>query len=221
MSEVEVPLSSVKHGDKGSVRVRLVFTPRIIAKSRRETTTFSQAGRAMSTVGSVPLGVGKGVGKGVLYGGKGLIHGVGTTVGFAGRKAGLIKKKDKHGNEVLVEESTGQIVEGNGADLGYASSDGETRPIQNSTMAQTLNAGQMSGIEEHADVQGGHAEAISITCLSGSNLVGTGNHDVKPYVQLTLGRKSYKTSHAKRAVDPEWRVLVFKAGLSDPVRPES
>ncbi|KAJ9102440.1 hypothetical protein QFC21_002840 [Naganishia friedmannii] len=214
MSEVEVPLTSVKHGDTGSVRVRLVFTPRIIAKSRRETTTFSQAGRAMTTVGAVPLGVGKGVGKGVFYGGKGLIHGVGSTVGFAGRKAGLIKKKDKLGNEVLVEETTGQIVDGNGADLGYASSDGETRPIQDSTMAQTLNAGQMSGMEQHAGVQGGQAEAINITCLSGSNLVGTGSHDVRPYVQLTLGRKSYKTSHAKRAVDPEWNET-FKFGLEE------
>ncbi|KAJ9121636.1 hypothetical protein QFC22_002256 [Naganishia vaughanmartiniae] len=214
MSEVEVPLSSAKHGDKGSVRVRLVFTPHIVAKSRRDTTTFSQAGRAMSTVGAVPLGVGKGVGKGVFYTGKGLIHGVGSTVGFAGRKTGLIKKKDKHGNEVLVEESSGQIVDGHAPDLGYASSDGDARPIQHSTMAQTLNTEQVSGMGQPAEGQAGQAEAVNVTCLSGSNLVGSGSHDVKPYVQLTLGRKSYKTSHAKRAVDPEWNET-FKFGLEE------
>ncbi|KAJ9107888.1 hypothetical protein QFC19_002631 [Naganishia cerealis] len=216
MREMEVPLQSVKHGDTGTIRVRLVFTPAIIAKSRRDTTTFSQAGRAITTVGAVPLGVGKGVGKGVFYTGKGLIHGVGSTVGFAGRKAGLIKKKDRHGNEVLVDEHTGLVHEGPEAELARIPSEGTSRPLPTSAMAQALAAEpvQTPGVEQNSNIHEGKAEAVNITCVSASNLLGGNGHEVKPYVQLTLGRKSYKTGHAKRANDPEWNET-FKLGLEE------
>jgi hypothetical protein len=48
------------------LRSFLVFQPAIIIKARQNTSTFSTAGRAMTTVGHIPLGVGKSVGKGAF-----------------------------------------------------------------------------------------------------------------------------------------------------------
>ncbi|KAK0198528.1 C2 domain-containing protein [Armillaria mellea] len=64
-SELELSLSSPKLGSKGRVHVRLMFQPEIIAKSRKNTSTFSTAGRAMTQVGVLPLSAGKGVIQGV------------------------------------------------------------------------------------------------------------------------------------------------------------
>ena len=63
--ERTVQLSSAKHGEKGEIRLRLLFTPEIIAKSRKNTSTFSTAGRAMTQIGHIPMGAGKGVIHGV------------------------------------------------------------------------------------------------------------------------------------------------------------
>ncbi|KAJ3513052.1 hypothetical protein NLJ89_g3156 [Agrocybe chaxingu] len=63
--EVLVNLSHTKHGEKGQIRLRLVFQPEIIAKSRKNTSTFSTAGRAMTTIGGLPINAGKGVFHGV------------------------------------------------------------------------------------------------------------------------------------------------------------
>jgi len=56
---------SPKHGAKGNVRVRMVFQPEIIAKARKNTSTFSAAGRAMTSIGGLPVEAGKGVLHGV------------------------------------------------------------------------------------------------------------------------------------------------------------
>ncbi|OJT13069.1 hypothetical protein TRAPUB_10382 [Trametes pubescens] len=63
--ERSLSLSHDKHGDKGEVRIRLLFTPEIIVKSRKNTSTFSTAGRAMTQIGHLPVGAGKGVLHGV------------------------------------------------------------------------------------------------------------------------------------------------------------
>jgi hypothetical protein len=60
-----VKLSHTRHGDKGEIRVRLMFTPEVIYKTRQKTSTFSTAGRAMTQIGGMPVGVGKGVVGGV------------------------------------------------------------------------------------------------------------------------------------------------------------
>lgn len=65
-AERVVNLSTEKHGEKGQVYIRMTFAPEIVAKSRRTTSTFSAAGRAMTQLGALPMGAGKGV-----------IHGVG------------------------------------------------------------------------------------------------------------------------------------------------
>jgi Ca2+-dependent lipid-binding protein len=39
--EVVLPLSDPKHGQKGEIKLGFVFTPQIVAKSRKATSTFS------------------------------------------------------------------------------------------------------------------------------------------------------------------------------------
>ncbi|KAF8898443.1 C2 domain-containing protein [Infundibulicybe gibba] len=68
-SERVINLTS-KHGDKGQVNIRLLFHPEIIAKSRKNTSTFSTAGRAMTQLGGFPVNAGKGV----LHGVTGVFH---------------------------------------------------------------------------------------------------------------------------------------------------
>ena len=67
--EQVVNLASSKHGEKGEVRLRLVFRPKIVAKTRKQTSTFSSAGRAMTqigtNIGAIPLSAGLGVFHGV------------------------------------------------------------------------------------------------------------------------------------------------------------
>jgi Ca2+-dependent lipid-binding protein len=60
-SEQELNLVSSKHGEKGKVRVRMVFRPQIITKTRKQTSTFGAAGRAMTQIGALPVGASKGV----------------------------------------------------------------------------------------------------------------------------------------------------------------
>jgi Ca2+-dependent lipid-binding protein len=65
-----VRLSNTRHGEKGEIRMRLTFTPEVIYKTRQKTSTFSSAtfstaGRAMTQIGGMPVGVGKGVAGGV------------------------------------------------------------------------------------------------------------------------------------------------------------
>ena len=64
-------LLSEKHGEKGQIRVRMLFQPEIIVKARKNTSTFpgtasfSTAGRAMTQFGALPVTAGKGVFQGV------------------------------------------------------------------------------------------------------------------------------------------------------------
>lgn len=60
--EVDLPLASSKYGEKGHIRMRLMFHPEIIARSRKNTSTFSAAGRSMT---QLPVSAGKGVFQGV------------------------------------------------------------------------------------------------------------------------------------------------------------
>lgn len=65
-------LSSSKHGEKGHVRIRMNFRPSIIAKTRKNTSTFSTAGRAVTQIGALPVTAGISAGKGVFHGVTGL-----------------------------------------------------------------------------------------------------------------------------------------------------
>ncbi|KAG6866873.1 hypothetical protein C0991_008810 [Blastosporella zonata] len=69
-------LSSPKHGEEGHVRIRMTFQPSIIARARKNTSTFSTAGRAVTQIGALPVTAGISAGKGVLHGVTGLFkHG--------------------------------------------------------------------------------------------------------------------------------------------------
>jgi Ca2+-dependent lipid-binding protein len=58
-------LSSEKYGNKGEIKINMVFHPEIIMRSRKSTSTFSAAGRTMTAIGSAPINAGKGVLQGV------------------------------------------------------------------------------------------------------------------------------------------------------------
>ena len=70
-TEQTVHLSSAKHGEKGEILTRMMFTPEIIAKSRNSTSTFSSAGRTMTQFGGIPVSAGMGV----LHGVTGVLKG--------------------------------------------------------------------------------------------------------------------------------------------------
>lgn len=175
----------------------------VIARTRHKTSTFSTAGRVITTVGAVPMGVGKGaikgvgyvggnaikgagfVGGGVLQGGGAVVggvgHGIGTVGGFAGRKIGLIKKKDKSGREVLVD------------------ADGDP------DAPDAVPAGP----DDEAAAAGALSEpgTLAITVLAAKDLASKEGSGVKPYVSLKAGGKTHKTGHAK-GVEPEWCVIL-------------
>jgi hypothetical protein len=179
----------------------------VIARSRQKTSTFSTAGRAITQIGGVPLGVGKGVIQGSGAVALGVGHGIGSVGGFAGRRIGLIKRKDKSGKEVLVQpdgvDRMGAVDEGAGEGFELASP---------SDAARTVPAVVVDGVAASATQQplppgqGGPNEPglLSITVLGAKDLKGSQKDGgAKPYVQLKLGGKTHKTEHVKGS-DVEW-----------------
>ena len=63
-TERTLMLSSEKR-NKGQLNISMVFQPGIIVKSRKNTSTFSAAGRTMTAIGSAPINAGRGVFHGV------------------------------------------------------------------------------------------------------------------------------------------------------------
>lgn len=113
--EMVLDLKEGESGDQGQVTVNFLFKPSFIVKSRSRTSTFSTAGRALTQVGGIGLGAGKGVVHGAGHIGKGAISGVGFVghnVGTVGRGVGGIfgigKKKSPSmsGNESFIDESS-------------------------------------------------------------------------------------------------------------------
>ncbi len=195
-TEQHVQLVSSKHGRKGTVHIRMVFQPEVIMRTRKNTSTFSNAGRAMTTVAGAPIAVGKGVGKGVVHGGMGVVHGVGHVGGFAGR---LVKRgHSKNGSEDAVLEEAYQLApppaEGvEAVDLGVTN--GGASPAQDISMASALREGAAA-----PQIEGG---TLLVTCVTAKELQGG---DVKPYLQLKLGTKTHKTGHSHKGNAPEWCV---------------
>ncbi|KAF8624817.1 hypothetical protein AX15_005704 [Amanita polypyramis BW_CC] len=60
-----VSLSTSKHGEQGRVQLSLLFQPLIIVKTRKNTSTFTSAGRTMTQLGGLPIAASKGVFQGV------------------------------------------------------------------------------------------------------------------------------------------------------------
>ncbi|KAG8900315.1 hypothetical protein FRB99_006120 [Tulasnella sp. 403] len=173
-SEKVVPIVSTKHGDKGEIRLRLVFTPEMIAKSRKNTSTFSTAGRAMTQLGAVPFGAGKGV-----------VHGVGSVGKFAKgvfSKPKSIDERDEssEGSEVAAGQVSAPAVPS------------IQKPAPNvATLAPGREGGPESGM-------------LKVAVLGAKDLSTMGESSVKPYLVLRAGKEEFKTKHTGKTLTPEW-----------------
>lgn len=174
-----IKLSHQKHGESGEIRVRLLFAPEIIAKSRKSTSTFSTAGRAMTQISSIPLGAGKGV-----------VHGVGKvghTVGGVFRRDHA--KTDSEQSGYVSELPAGQVSAPVGATNG---ANGTVFP----TNATTLDEGEGMAPREPGN--------LKVTVLSAKDLLMPDGDQPKPYVVVRVGDKEYKTKHAGKSASAEW-----------------
>src|ERR1700761_1542391 len=181
--ERNLPLTHDKHEDQGMIKVILTFQPEIIAKARKNTSTFSSAGRAVTQIGHMPF-----------EGAKGMVHGVGS----AGSKVTGIFKKDHARNQssvATIPEApplAGQVSQPVEADAPPTSF-----PSKNTSLASPASQ-RASG-------------TLKVTVLSAKDLsLGSGGGDikeVKPYVVLRVAEKEHKTKHQAKSFAPEWLVL--------------
>nr|XP_018259792.1 uncharacterized protein I303_07863 [Kwoniella dejecticola CBS 10117]OBR81950.1 transmembrane protein [Kwoniella dejecticola CBS 10117] len=173
-AELTLPVISEKHGEKGSLNVRIMFQPEIIARTRQKTSTFSQAGRVVTTIGGVPMGVGKGV----VHGGGAVIGGPSMANNETGAGAGAVTAAGFEIPAGQVSEPTDEVLAAGGVP---------------GPRATTLPAGEASA---SAPSEPG---TLAVTVLGAKDLkAGT-----KPYVQIKLGGRVHKTDHVKSAT-PEW-----------------
>lgn len=110
----------------------------------------------------------------------GVGRGVGTIGGFAGRKIGLVKKKDKHGKEVMVPADEQGM---DGPPIMVTETDGLTEPSAGGRPAESGN--------------------LVVTVLGGSDIKSEEGAKLKSYVMVKVGSKSHKTDHTK-GLKPEW-----------------
>ena len=187
-----IPLNTLKHGTKGEICINLLFQPAIISKSRKNTSTFSGAGRAMTQVGSLPLGAGKGLVHGVGTAGKTVIGVFMRDHGVSGSKTSLVNPPNDQPHGTLDSQSTTQISRP--ADLTSGASAG----LPTSRIVPTSPS---SGGPRASDDYG----ILKITVLAAKDLVGSSVGDpVKPYVVVKVGDKEQKTKHTAKTVAPEW-----------------
>lgn len=129
--ERELPLMHSKHGERGRAHLRLMFQPEIIVKSRKNTTTFSTAGRAMTQIGHIPVGAGKGV----LHG----VTGVFRRVGGSGSESEAEEEKTDFRNI----PAAGQASQAIGALGGTLNPGAAVFPTENGTSNQSSEPGTL------------------------------------------------------------------------------
>lgn len=183
---VNVPLSTAKRGVKGEVQIRLVFKPSIIVKTRKNTSTFSSAGRAMTQVGGIPLGAGRGLVQGVGFAGK-------TMKGIFGRGD---KDDEPKASLEVPDASTARIL----PDIPT------TGPVDYTQAAVTMTATAVPAAIATQEDQGGVHEygMLKVTVLAAKDLAVAPGDSVKPYVSVKVGEKELKTKHAGKTTTPEW-----------------
>jgi Ca2+-dependent lipid-binding protein len=193
--EKPVQLHHPKLGNKASVRLRFIFTPEIIAKSRKNTSTFSTAGRAMTQIGVTPVVVGKGVVTGV-------VTGVGMGVGTVGKGVKSIFKKE--GSKITIEEpvvlevpsaSVSQPVPVSAVQLGQngAGSGSAMAFPQRSTSPPVSNYSSIT-------LPG----TLRVEVIEGSDLMAADGDPVRPYVVASIGETEHKTKHVSKTNTPLW-----------------
>lgn len=154
----------------------MLFTPEIIAKSRKNTSTFSTAGRAMTQIGALPLGAGKGV-----------FHGVEKV----GNKVGGVFGRDhaKHGTPVEPQSASTSAPE---PLAGQASA-----PISPSNFPSS------AGSDDNASLSG-EPGTLRVTVVGAKDISAPDGDSLKAYVVVKVGEKEHKTKHASKSVAPEW-----------------
>ena len=174
--ERELPLTHAKHGEKGRVSLRLMFQPEIIVKSRKNTSTFSTAGRAMTQIGHIPGAAGKGV-----------IHGVTGVFRRVGGSGTDTESEDERLAPLRSIPAAGQATQDTSI-VGGALHPGTAFPATNGSPQQAN--GQL------------YAEpgTLRVTVLDAKDL---STNDVKPYVTIRVGDKEQKTKHIKSST-PTW-----------------
>jgi hypothetical protein len=187
-----IPLFN-KHGEKGQIRLRLNFRPQIIVKSRKNTSTFSTAGRAMTQIGSLPVEAGKGVFQGVsgvfkhlghfdegespVEAGKGVFHGV----------TGVFKHLGHLDEE---EEDVPPVPP--------APSEQGSHPV--ASYDNGGNGALMPSMNTESQVANTNLPGtLRVTVLDAKNF-NTSSEPVKPYVVLRCGDKELKTKHASKSM---------------------
>ncbi|KEI37230.1 uncharacterized protein L969DRAFT_53729 [Mixia osmundae IAM 14324] len=142
-SQVTIDLADPKTGKRqGHIRLRLLFRPEFVARSRAATSTFvGGAGRVMTATGGGVLGVGAGVAKG----GGSVVKGVGGGVFSGARKVVGIKRKNKDGTIVTEDGAVLDPTQAQAA--GLELSDATTRQ---GSLRLTINS--VHGLSE-ADVK--------------------------------------------------------------------
>ena len=178
--EKTVQLQHAKLGNKASIRLRFLFTPEIIMKSRKPTSTFSSAGRAMTQIGIAPVGVGKGV-----------VSGVGTGVGAVSKGVKSIFKKETP--KVVMEEYS--VHEALAASV--------PQPIP-------VPAGQNGPASSSASPPAPSSSAVTSTgtlrvdIIDGHELMAPDGDQVKPYVIASIGETECRTKHVSKTNTPSW-----------------
>ncbi|EJT98006.1 tricalbin [Dacryopinax primogenitus] len=201
-SEVSIPIADDKHGNSGEIKIRLLFTPQIIARQRQPTSTFGDVGRAMTRVGTMPLaggraivtGVGQGVTEiagiagGVVGVGSGIGHGisdVGSGIGAGVSKAtNIFRRKDKDNSNVITEE---EVAPASAVPASMAAA-----PV----LASVLAGREAVGMDGPSQTGYLRVRIVSAKGLAGSD-------SLKPEVHLRVAEKEFKTKHAK-GTSPEW-----------------
>jgi Ca2+-dependent lipid-binding protein len=160
--------------------VRLMFQPEIIAKSRKNTSTFSTAGRAMTQIGGLPMGAGKSV-----------VHGVTSSI------TGVFKRDKDH------SKGNSQGSENDLPPVPNLPSGQSSQPVgQSPHLGGGPGAATASAFPSTNNGSGSKDPGtLRVTVLSGKDLSAG---DIKPYVTLRLGDKEVKTKSAGKTGAPEW-----------------
>jgi hypothetical protein len=197
--EQTVKLFSSKHGEKGEVRLRLVFNPMIVAKSRKQTSTFSNAGRAMTNIGTLPLNAGLGV-----------FHGV--TGAFKHKEQEEITSGPPSGppSGQSPHAQTGSGVLHGVTNVFKPKEHQELNPVFPSdqsphAVAVSNNHGPV-GISTNGQPMVGEPGTLRVAVLDAK---GLGPHDIKPYTAIRVGDKEFKTKHTAKTDTPEWLVMLY------------
>ncbi|KAG6814026.1 hypothetical protein H0H92_003876 [Tricholoma furcatifolium] len=190
-SERVLDLHSTKVGDKGYVRIRMTFQPSIIARARKNTSTFSTAGRAVTQlggavtqIGALPVNVGLTAGKNVLHGVTGI--------------TGLFKHGHGHHEE---SESVPPVPQS--LPSGQAS--------QPAGVSEHATAFPVAAGEANIPSESG---TLRVTVLDAKDLSGG---ESKPYASIRVGDRELKTKHLGKTTNPEWNEsFAFGAGPHTP-----